>query len=109
VELTVSGGAVIHVKSGHGVDPYFNIPMPRSMKGWPEEWFHLRNNASMPLPVFTSSRPIPLPSSGEGVAKRDLGKLQPMHEAFQQLWQEGLTGAHLMRTFLVAGSSRSDG
>jgi hypothetical protein len=32
--LTVSGGAVIHVKYGHGVDPYLGIPMPRSMKGW---------------------------------------------------------------------------
>jgi hypothetical protein len=32
-EMTVSGGAIIHVKSGHGVDPYFNIPMPRSMNG----------------------------------------------------------------------------
>jgi hypothetical protein len=29
-ELTVSGGAVIHVKSGHGVDPYLKIPMPQS-------------------------------------------------------------------------------
>jgi hypothetical protein len=31
--LTAFGGVVVHVKSGHGVDPYFNIPMPRSMKG----------------------------------------------------------------------------
>jgi hypothetical protein len=29
--LTVFGGAVIHVKSRHGVDPYFDTPMPRSM------------------------------------------------------------------------------
>jgi hypothetical protein len=34
VELMISGGEVIHVKSGHGVDPYLDIPMPRSMKGW---------------------------------------------------------------------------
>jgi hypothetical protein len=33
-ELMVSEGVVIHVKSGHGVDPYFNIPMLRLMKGW---------------------------------------------------------------------------
>jgi hypothetical protein len=33
-ELTISEGAVIHVESGHGVDPYPEIPMPRSMKGW---------------------------------------------------------------------------
>jgi hypothetical protein len=27
-------GVVIHVKYGHGVDPYFDIPISRSMKGW---------------------------------------------------------------------------
>jgi hypothetical protein len=32
-ELTISGVTVIHVKFGHGVDPYFDIPIPRSMKG----------------------------------------------------------------------------
>jgi hypothetical protein len=32
-EMTISRGVVIHVKSGHGVDPYLEIPMPRSMKG----------------------------------------------------------------------------
>jgi hypothetical protein len=38
VEMTVSGGMVIHIKSGHGVDPYFDIPMPKSMKGWQKKW-----------------------------------------------------------------------
>jgi hypothetical protein len=33
-ELMVSSGMVINVKSGHGVDPYLEIPMPRSVKGW---------------------------------------------------------------------------
>jgi hypothetical protein len=33
-ELTVSRGTVIHVKSGQGDDPYFDITMPRSMNGW---------------------------------------------------------------------------
>jgi hypothetical protein len=32
-ELTISEGTVIHVKSGHGVEPYLEIPMPRLMKG----------------------------------------------------------------------------
>jgi hypothetical protein len=32
-ELTTTGGAVFHVKLGHGVDPYLEIPMSRSMKG----------------------------------------------------------------------------
>jgi hypothetical protein len=30
----MGGGVVIHVRFGHGVDPYFDIIMPRSMKGW---------------------------------------------------------------------------
>jgi hypothetical protein len=33
VELIASGGMSIHVKFRHGVDPYFNILMHRSMKG----------------------------------------------------------------------------
>jgi hypothetical protein len=33
-ELMISGGAVIHVKVGHGVDANLDIPKPRSMKGW---------------------------------------------------------------------------
>jgi hypothetical protein len=33
VELAISGGLVIHVKVGHGVDPYLEIPMPRLMEG----------------------------------------------------------------------------
>jgi hypothetical protein len=37
VELTVSGGAIIHAKSRHGVDTYFDILMPRSMKRVVEE------------------------------------------------------------------------
>jgi hypothetical protein len=39
-KLTTSGGTIIHVKSGHGVDPYLEIPMPRSMKGWRKKWFY---------------------------------------------------------------------
>jgi hypothetical protein len=62
VELIVFGGAVIHVKSRHGVDPYFDIPMSRLMKGWWKKWFYSRNDASTSLPEFTDSRPIPLPS-----------------------------------------------
>jgi hypothetical protein len=53
---------VILVKSRHGVDSYFDIHMPKSLKGWRKKWFHLRNDASAPLPMFTSSYLIPLPS-----------------------------------------------
>jgi hypothetical protein len=87
---------VIHVKFGHGVDPYFDIPMPKSMKGWQKKWFYLRNDASSPLPMFTGSRPVPLLSWGHKMASRDLGKLQHMREVLQQLRQEGLIGVHLL-------------
>jgi hypothetical protein len=30
-ELTISEGVVIHIKAGHGVHPYLEVPMPRSM------------------------------------------------------------------------------
>jgi hypothetical protein len=42
--LIVSRDTIIHIKSGYGVNPYFNIPMPRLMKGWQKKWFYLRNN-----------------------------------------------------------------
>jgi hypothetical protein len=97
--LMVSGTVVIHVKSGHGVDPYFNIPMHRSMKGWRKKWFYLSNHASASLPKFIGCCPVPLPSWGDDAARKDLTKLQPMREAFQLLRQEGLMGAHLMWPF----------
>jgi hypothetical protein len=74
-ELTISAVMVIHVKSRHGVNPHFDIHMPRSMKGWWKMWFYLRNNTSTPLPVFTGNCPITPPSRGYGVAKMDLNKL----------------------------------
>jgi hypothetical protein len=83
VELTIFGGMVIHVKAGHEVDPYIEIPMPRSMKGWHKKWFYLRNDASTSLLVFTDSCPIPLLSWGEGVARKELSKLQPLRENLQ--------------------------
>jgi hypothetical protein len=83
VELTVSEGAVIHVRSGHRVDPYLKIPVPRLMKGWWKKWFYLRNDASTLLPVFIDSHPVPLPSWGDDLVGKDLGKLQPLHEALQ--------------------------
>jgi hypothetical protein len=57
VVLMVLGGVVIHVKTGHGVNSYFDIPMPKLMKGWWKQWFYLRNNTDAPLPVFTSNCP----------------------------------------------------
>jgi hypothetical protein len=34
MKAAVLGGVAIHVKSGHGIDPYFNLPMFESMVGW---------------------------------------------------------------------------
>jgi hypothetical protein len=65
-----SGGAVIVVKIGHGVDPYLKIPMPRWMKRWQKKWFYLRNDVSTLLLVFTSSRPTPyLPKEMEWLGR----------------------------------------
>jgi hypothetical protein len=61
-ELIVSRGTVIHVKFEHGVDPYFNILMPRSINWWRKKWIYLRNDTSALLHTFTSSHLIPLPS-----------------------------------------------
>jgi hypothetical protein len=33
-KATVLGGVGTYVKSVHGVDPYFHLPMPDSMDGW---------------------------------------------------------------------------
>jgi hypothetical protein len=93
-ELTISGGAVIHVKSGHGVDPYLEIPMPRSMKGWRKRWFFLKNDDSAPLPMFFGGCPIPLTSWGAGATGKDLNRIQTLCENLQQLRWEGLAGIH---------------
>jgi hypothetical protein len=78
VELIVSRGAVIHVKSKHIVNPYVYIPMPKLMKGWRKNWFHLMNDTDALLSVFTGNRPIPQPCWGYGVAKKYIDKLQPV-------------------------------
>jgi hypothetical protein len=69
------------------------------MKGPWKKWFYVKNDAFALFPVFTGGRPIPLPSGGDGVAKKDLGKLHPLREKLQWLRQDGLTEMHLLRTF----------
>jgi hypothetical protein len=81
--LAISGGIDMHAKSGHGVDPYVNIPIPKSIKRLWKKWFYLRNNTDVPLPVFTGNHPISQPNWGHMVAKKDLGKLQPLREVVQ--------------------------
>jgi hypothetical protein len=98
-ELTTSGGAVIHVMSGHKADPYLEIPMPRSMKGRRKKQFYLKNDDSAPLLAFNGGRPVPWASWGDGAVRKDLNKIQPLCEYLQQLWHKGLIGTHLLQTF----------
>jgi hypothetical protein len=60
-ELTICGrgDVVIHVRFGHDNDPYFDIPMPRLMKGWWKKWFYLRNDVDASLLAFADNRPVP--------------------------------------------------
>jgi hypothetical protein len=53
---------VIHIKSGHGIDTYFDIPMPRSMNEWWKKWFYLGNDVAALLPMFTGNHLIPQPN-----------------------------------------------
>jgi hypothetical protein len=58
-ELTISGGTVIHVKSGHRVDPYLEIPMPRLSGSSPLT--HCTNmTATMPCLVWPTVGPSPV-------------------------------------------------
>jgi hypothetical protein len=75
-EMAVLGGVDIYVKSGHGVNPYFHLPMSRSTDGWWRGWLFLRNDADVPLPVFMGSHPVPQPNWAYRVARRDLNRLQ---------------------------------
>jgi hypothetical protein len=58
-ELTISEGMIIHLLVEHGVDPYPEISMLRSMKGWWKKWFYLKNDASILLLEFTSGPKFP--------------------------------------------------
>jgi hypothetical protein len=59
-EAVVLGGVVTYAKSGHGIDPYFNLPVPESTNGWWKISFFLRNDVAALLPVFTGNHPVPL-------------------------------------------------
>jgi hypothetical protein len=75
-----SGNVDIFVRFGPQVDPYFLILMPNPSFGWRRAWFLLRNNADVPLPMFTGSNPAPHPNWGYSVAQIDLRRLQPLLE-----------------------------
>jgi hypothetical protein len=64
MEAAVLGGVEVFVRSRHGVDPYFHLPMFGPMDEWQKVWFLLRNNIDALLPEFTGSRPVPNPTGG---------------------------------------------
>jgi hypothetical protein len=99
MEVAVLGGVDIHVKSGHGIDPYFNLPMPKYMNVWHKMWFSVKNDAVALLPMLMGSRLVPQPNWEYGMSKKDLCKMQPLCKFTQQLWHKGLTGVHLLWTF----------
>jgi hypothetical protein len=80
--VVVLGGVVLHVKSRHGIDPYFDLPIPKSVNEWQKIWFSLRNDAATLLPIFMGNCPVPQPNWGHGLAKKDHCKLQPLYESF---------------------------
>jgi hypothetical protein len=62
VEVAVLGGVGLYVRSGHGVDPWFRLPMLGPSDEWRKVWFFFRNDVDVPLPIFMGSCPIPQPN-----------------------------------------------
>jgi hypothetical protein len=89
VELMISSGMVIHVKSGHGAYPYLEIPMPKSMKGWQKKGFYSKNDDFTPLPSFIGGHPVPLTSWGEGRPRRISAKYNPYASIFNSCGKRG--------------------
>jgi hypothetical protein len=58
-EMMTLGNVDIFVQSGHGVDPYFHLPMSNPLVGWRKVWFIFWNDTDVLLPIYTGSRPIP--------------------------------------------------
>jgi hypothetical protein len=63
--------------------------MSESTSVWQKVWFCLRNDANAPLPMFTASHPVPQPNWGYGVARKDLCKLQYLHEVLNSYKRKG--------------------
>ena len=99
--LATSEGAVIYVKTGGNVTPYFELPLPKSMKGWRGRWFLVRNDGEDPLPEFTGRTPTPFHNWEYGVAAKDRHKLDLALSVIKKLQDGGLTGVHLLRTFFA--------
>ena len=89
------------MKTGGNVAPYFELPMPRSMKGWRSRWFLVRNSGEDPLPEFTGRPPVPFHNWEYGVAANDRHKLDYALGVIWRLQEGGLTGVQLLRTFFA--------
>jgi hypothetical protein len=74
--------------------------MSDPLVGWQKLWFFLRNDAYMPLPVFTGSCPIPQSDWGYGVAQKYIHRVQTLRDVVRRLLRGGLTGADLLCTFI---------
>jgi hypothetical protein len=98
-KVAALGSVDIFLRSGYGVDPYFQLLTYGPPGGWLKVWFFLRNNTDASLPIFMGSHPVPRPYWGYGVAQRDLRRLQALCEVIQQLLWRGLMGMTLLHTF----------
>jgi hypothetical protein len=61
-EVVVFSGVDMRVKSGHSVNPCFDLPMLESVHGWRKMWFFQRNVVAAMLPAFMGNRPISQPN-----------------------------------------------
>jgi hypothetical protein len=96
----VWGCAKIYVRTRIGINPYFHLLASNPSVGWLKEWFFLRNDVGMPLPMVTGKCPTVQPGWGYGVAQKDTRKLQPVHDVLQSLLRDGLMSMDLLHTFI---------
>jgi hypothetical protein len=87
--MAVLGNVEIFVRSRHGVDPYFHLSKSDPSISWQKECFFLRNDADVPLSVFTGSRPIRQPKWEYAVAQKDLPGYNPCVMSSSACYEEG--------------------
>jgi hypothetical protein len=79
-ELTISGGAVIHARLGHGVDLYVEIPMPRLMKGCRKNGSSRRTMIPPCSLCFPVVSPFPCPPGERGRSEGPQQDTNPARE-----------------------------
>jgi hypothetical protein len=65
-KAAVRGCTDIYVRIGQGIDPYFHLSVSNPSVGWRKDWFFLRNDIGVSLPMDTGRRPAAQPSWGTG-------------------------------------------